>query len=210
MKKYRCPKCGEYFEGEQANCPHCGIAMKYRHTVNIEQEIKQEVAENASNKFNFHGSGVVFHPDNIFDEDKYEDIHNETPEEAAAEKEREAANAPEHFEEMVLEDGKSYFDGNALERFGWNLLEIVITLGTAFIGFPWAMCMRYRWETKHTVINGRRLCFDGTGGQLFGRFLLWLVLSVLTLGLYGIGLTCSVQQWKTKHTHFLTPSGEKI
>lgn len=209
MKKYRCPKCGEYYEGEAAVCPHCGAVMKYRQTVTLEEEIKQESASMGP-KFNFHGEGVVYHPDSIFDAERYESINNETPEEAAAAKEREALKAPEHYEKMIMEEGKSYFDGTAKERFGWNLLGFIITICSAFLAFPWVMCMKYRWETKHTVINGKRLCFDGTGGQLFGRYLLWLVLTILTVGFYGISLVASVNIWKIKHTHFLTTSGENI
>lgn len=209
MKKYRCPKCGEYYEGEATVCPHCGAAMKYRETVKVEDEIKQEVAS-VGPKFNFHGEGVVYHPDSIFDAEQYENINNETEEEAAAEKAKAESKAPEHYEKMIMEEGKSYFDGNAMEKFGWWLLEFLLTLMTAFLAFPWAMCMKYRWETKHTVINGKRLCFDGKGSQLFGRFILWLILSILTAGLYLIATTSRVKRWKLSHTHFLTKSGEKI
>ena len=206
MKKYRCPKCGEYFEGESSTCPHCGALMKYRQTVTVEEEIQKEVASNGP-KFNFHGNGVVFHPDSIFDEEQYESIDNRTEEEK---KEDEIIKAPEHYEKMVMEEGKSYFDGKAGSKFGWGLLQLLLTIGTAFIAYPWIMCMKYRYETKHTVINGKRLCFDGKGSQLFGRFLLWLVLSILTVGIYGVSLASRVKKWKIMHTHFLTKGGETV
>ncbi len=45
---------------------------------------------------------------------------------------------------------KSYFDGGLLQQIGWTLLGSFITLITFGICYPWAICMMYRWETKHT------------------------------------------------------------
>mgnify|MGYP003442964178 FL=1 len=56
--------------------------------------------------------------------------------------------------------------------------------------------MIYRWEAKHTVINGYRLAFDGKGAQLFGRYLLWLLLTILTVGLFLIVLANKIKKWK--------------
>lgn len=206
MKKYRCPKCGEFFEGESATCPHCGALMKYRQTVTIEEEIQKEVAS-VGPKFNFHGSDVVFHPDSIFDEEQYENVGAGAEENK---KEEEIIKAPEHFEKMVMEEGKSFYDGKASAKFGYGLMQLILTLGTAFLAYPWIMCMKYRYEAKHTVINGRRLCFDGKGSQLFGRFLLWFVLTILTVFLFFPTLSSNLKKWKAMHTHFLTSSGEKV
>ena len=49
---------------------------------------------------------------------------------------------------------KSYFDGGLSQLIGWKLLGALITLLTFGICFPWAICMIYKWEAKHTVING--------------------------------------------------------
>ena len=62
--------------------------------------------------------------------------------------------------------------------------------------------MVYRWETKHTVVDGRRLVFDGTALQLFGNWVKWLLLFIVTLGIYGFWLSIALRKWKTKHTHF--------
>ena len=59
--------------------------------------------------------------------------------------------------------GESRFDGGLLQLVGWTLLGLLITVCTLGICLPWAYCMVYRWEAKHTVINGHRLAFDGEG-----------------------------------------------
>lgn len=97
----------------------------------------------------------------------------------------------------------SYFDGGLLEYLLWAILGGLITVITFGIGFPWAACMLYRWETSHTVINGQRLGFDGTGGQLLGNWLLWLLLTIITFGIYGFWVHIKLKQWRTKHTYFM-------
>ena len=84
-----------------------------------------------------------------------------------------------------MKNQESYFDGGLLQLIGYNILGILVTICTLGICLPWAYCMIYRWETKHTVINGRRLEFDGTAVQLFGNWLKWLCLTVITFGIYG-------------------------
>ena len=97
---------------------------------------------------------------------------------------------------------ESYFDGGLLQLIGWSLLGALITTLTLGICFPWAFCMVYRWEAKHTVINGHRLEFDGTAAQLFGKWILWLLLTIITVGIYGFWLNIKLKKWKAKHTHF--------
>lgn len=97
---------------------------------------------------------------------------------------------------------ESYFDGGLLQLIGWRLLGVLVTVLTMGICAPWAMCMVYDWEAKHTVINGRRLRFDGTALGLFGKWLVWLLLCVITLGIYSFWLQIKLKKWKTEHTHF--------
>ena len=98
---------------------------------------------------------------------------------------------------------ESYFDGGLLQLIGWRLLGLLITVVTLGICAPWAICMIYRWETKHTVINGKRLTFDGSAIQLFGNWIKWLLLTIITLGIYSFWLSIALKKWQTKHTHFL-------
>lgn len=102
----------------------------------------------------------------------------------------------------TAEQGGSYFDGGLLQLVGWRILGALITSATLGICAPWAFCMIYSWEAKHTVINGRRLVFDGTAPQLFGKWILWLFLSIITLGIYTFWLDIKLKQWKVSHTHF--------
>lgn len=96
----------------------------------------------------------------------------------------------------------SYFDGGLLQLIGWVILGVIVTVCTLGICFPWAYCMIYRWQAKHTVVDGRRLVFDGTAFQLFGNWIKWLVLTFVTLGIYGLWVGIKLMKWKAKHTHF--------
>lgn len=96
----------------------------------------------------------------------------------------------------------SYFDGGLLQLIGYKILGFFITLFTLGICYPWACCMIYNWEIKHTVINGKRLKFDGTAIQLFGNWIKWLLLCIVTLGIYSFWMKIALKKWKTKHTYF--------
>ncbi len=98
---------------------------------------------------------------------------------------------------------QSQFTGGLSGLIGINILAFLITILTFGICYPWAVVMKIRWETKHTIIDGRSLRFDGTAMGLFGQYIKWLLLSFLTCGIYGFWLTIKVKQWVTKHTHFV-------
>jgi len=102
-----------------------------------------------------------------------------------------------------MENNDSYFDGGLLQLIGWVLLGFIITFCTFGICYPWALCMIYNWETKHTVINGKRLCFNGSAIGLFGLWIKWLLLIIITFGIYSFWVSISLKKWITKHTHFL-------
>lgn len=98
---------------------------------------------------------------------------------------------------------ESYFDGGLLQLIGWKLLGGLITLITLGICYPWAICMVYNWEVKHTVIEGKRLEFDGKAIQLFGNWIKWILLTIITLGIYGFWVNIKLKKWITKHTRFV-------
>ncbi len=70
------------------------------------------------------------------------------------------------------------------------------------LGICWANCIKLRWTTRHTVIEGRRLKFNGTSWQLLGNSLKWFFLSVITLSIYSFWIPIREKQWEVKHTEF--------
>jgi uncharacterized membrane protein YjgN (DUF898 family) len=99
---------------------------------------------------------------------------------------------------------ESYFDGGLLQLIGWRIAGFFVTVLTLGICAPWAICMIYRWETKHTVIQGYRLRFTGSAIGLFGQWIKWLLLSIITIGIYSFWVTIKLRQWITKNTFFDT------
>ena len=96
---------------------------------------------------------------------------------------------------------ESKFNGGILGLIGINIVTVLLTFVTLGIGLPWAMCMRERWNAKHTIIDGKQVVFDGTGAQLFGNYIKWFLLCIITLGIYSFWLEIKMKQWVTKHTH---------
>jgi uncharacterized membrane protein YjgN (DUF898 family) len=97
---------------------------------------------------------------------------------------------------------RSDFDGRVGELFGINLAVSFITMFTLGFGFPWALVMKQRYVTGHTIVEGKRLRFDGTGGQLFGIWVKVLLLCIVTLGIYSFWAEVRVQRWIAQNTHF--------
>jgi uncharacterized membrane protein YjgN (DUF898 family) len=100
------------------------------------------------------------------------------------------------------ENNNSYFDGGLLGLILHKIAAGLLTLCTFGIAYPWALCMLYRWEVSHQVINGRRLKFTGTGMQLFGNWIKWALLTIITFGIYGFWLNIKLKQWICLHTEF--------
>ena len=100
------------------------------------------------------------------------------------------------------EERNSKFDGGLLQYIGWCILGALITVITIGICLPWAYCMIYRWEAKHTVVEGKRLAFDGRAIQLWGKWILWLLLTIITIGIYGLWVPIKLKKWKASHTYF--------
>ena len=97
----------------------------------------------------------------------------------------------------------SYFDGGLLQLICYRLLGALLIIITLGIGASFAICLVYNWETKHTVIEGRRLAFNGTGIGLFGSWIKWFLLTIITLGIYSFWVSIAIKKWKTKHTYFV-------
>lgn len=98
---------------------------------------------------------------------------------------------------------ESSFDGGVLGYYGTVILCILISFCTFMIGLPWAIVIYKKWETRHTIVDGKKLSFDGTGTQLFGNYIKWWLLSIITFGIYGFWVKIKLLKWITKHTHFV-------
>lgn len=96
----------------------------------------------------------------------------------------------------------SYFDGGLLELIGWRILAGLIIGITLGIATPWAQCMLYSYQYKHTVYNGKRLKFEGTGGDLFVNYFKWTFFTIITLGIYLIFVPVRKTQWVTSNLHY--------
>lgn len=92
------------------------------------------------------------------------------------------------------------FDGGALTFLGTKLLGIIVTLFSLGICFPWAICMHYNWEIKHTIIEGRRMKFHGSAFGLFGTWIKWWIFIILTMGIYGFWVYPSLKRWIAHNT----------
>ena len=98
---------------------------------------------------------------------------------------------------------ESKFTGGLLGLIGISLVQILITVITLGLAYPWAVCMKECWIAKHTIIDGKQLVFDGTGVQLIGKYLLWWFLTIITFGIYSFWLNIKMKQWVVKHTHMV-------
>ena len=84
--------------------------------------------------------------------------------------------------------------GGLLQLICVKLVGIIITVCTLGICAPWAICMVYRWEAKHTIIDGYRMHFDGTAMQLFANWIKWLLLCLITFGIYAFWVSMFIRR----------------
>jgi hypothetical protein len=91
------------------------------------------------------------------------------------------------------------FDGGAASLIGVKILGAIVTFCTLGICLPWALVMRYRWQTKHTYVNGYRLRFTGSAPGLFGHWVKWLVLIIITFGIYSFWVEPRLTRWIVEH-----------
>ena len=97
---------------------------------------------------------------------------------------------------------KSRFEGGLLGLIGVNIFSWAITFFTFGIAAPWALCIKYRWIAKNTLIEGRRLKFIGSGTSLFLHYIKWFILTIITFGIYGFWLYIKMLEWRTENTVF--------
>ena len=92
------------------------------------------------------------------------------------------------------------FDGGAGTYLGTAILALLVTVFTLGICYPYAVVLRNRWRTGHTIIDGRRLVFRGSAVGLFGNWLKWLFLSIITIGIYLFWVMPRVNKWVVENT----------
>lgn len=106
--------------------------------------------------------------------------------------------------EPVMPNEKvSYFDGGSFAYFGYGLLASLILILTLGLAYPWVMVMLQKWDTKHQVINGRRLAFNGTGLGFLGEYLIIFLLTLITCGIYGSWGVARMNRYIYRHTNFV-------
>ena len=95
---------------------------------------------------------------------------------------------------------KTYFDGSVISYVALQLANLLIGIITFGFGAPWILVRTYKWESKHTVIDGKRFRFTGSAIDLFGHWVLWWILTILTFGIYSIVVRVRIIEWRIKNT----------
>lgn len=124
---------------------------------------------------------------------------------------KEVVASTNNFEEVKVANNEtakkqvrtdSYFDGGLLELIGWRILAFLIIGITFGIATPWANCMLYSYQFKHTVYNGKRLKFEGRGGDLFVNYFKWIFFTIITLGIYLLFVPIKKTKWIISNLHY--------
>ena len=107
-------------------------------------------------------------------------------------------------EPIVANGNESYFDGGSFTYFGYGLLGGLLLLLTCGIAYPWVMAMLQKWDTKHQVINNRRLAFSGSGLGFLGEYIIIFLLTVITCGIYAPWGTVRMNKYIVRNTDFIS------
>lgn len=106
-------------------------------------------------------------------------------------------------EPIVANGNESYFDGGSMAYVGYSLLGGLLLAVTCGLAYPWVMAMIQKWDTKHQVINRRRLEFSGSGLGFLGEYLIILIFTVITCGIYAPWGTVRMNKYIISHTDFV-------
>lgn len=104
---------------------------------------------------------------------------------------------------IIANSNVSYFDGTTLQYIGYSLLSGLLILLTCGLAFPWVMVMIQKWDTKHQIINNRRLAFSGSGLGFLGEFLIIAILSLITCGIYSCWGIVRMNKYIIRNTDFV-------
>lgn len=113
-----------------------------------------------------------------------------------------------------------------LKLIGVRFLCVIIIILTLGLSTPWVIVRLTAYETKHIIIDGKRLKFVGTGlgflGQLIIALLLYFpmflpigfilknrvdrtlmnIVACIVFIIYSTIVYVKMKRWTTKHTHF--------
>jgi len=103
---------------------------------------------------------------------------------------------------MATNSGRFHFDGGTATYLGTGILQVLVTVLTLGICYPFALVLGQRWRAKHSYIDGQRLMFTGSAWGLFGNWIKWLLLIIVTVGIYGFWVGPRIARWKWEHTDF--------
>ncbi len=106
-------------------------------------------------------------------------------------------------ESIVANGNESYFDGGSFAYLGYEILAGLLLLFTCGLAFPWVMAMLQEWDTRHQVINRRRLIFSGSGLGFLGEYIIIAILSGITCGIYAPWGTVRLNKYIIRHTDFI-------
>ena len=96
---------------------------------------------------------------------------------------------------------RSEFNGGMLGYLGISILTFLHIVCTLTIGTAWAICRFWRWQAKHTKLNGKQVVFTGKGGELFSSLVIWFLLGVITVGIFWLWMPVKLEKWRVEHTH---------
>lgn len=95
------------------------------------------------------------------------------------------------------------FDGGAGTYLGSAIAAFLVTFLSVGLLTPWAIVIRYRWRSKHTIINGYRIRFTGSAAGLFGNWLKWWFFIIITAGVYSFWVAPRLTRWTVEHQEFV-------
>ena len=199
MIRYRCPKCGDVFEGRLSECPNCHAKFRFRdlNEKKEEEPKKEEPVEEVK-------AESEKAPEAPAPEEKKEEINEEPApamEVAKVEEVAETEVIDQKPDVSALVQGASYFDGKTIQLIGTYLKGIllaIVTLGILSCAVPYFLM---KWEIKHTVVDGHRLVFKGKLGKYFWKTLGYGLLTLITLGIYYPFAAFKLAKWKQENTY---------
>ena len=198
MIRYRCPKCGDVFEGRLSECPNCHAKFRFRdlNEKKEEESKKEEPVEEVK-------AESEKAPEAPAPEEKKEEVNEEPApamEVAKVEEVAETEVVDQKPDVSALVQGASYFDGKTIQLIGTYLKGIllaIVTLGILSCAIPYFLM---KWEIKHTVVDGHRLVFKGKLGKYFWKTLGYGLLTIITLGVYAPFAAFKLTKWKQENT----------